>query len=117
MSSLSNQICVCTGNHDPERRVECAYAERAAQKVIAAGWRPHVDAGRRYDLLRAVLSYVDTHPEADLPLTLLEAIRRAVAPEPCIAPPGNLCTDTGCWDADRCVLPAEPSGDVEARSL
>lgn len=75
VSSLSSQICVCTGNHDPERRVECAYAERAAQKVIAAGWRPHSDAGCQHDLLRAVLSYVDTHPEADLPLTLLEAIR------------------------------------------
>jgi hypothetical protein len=23
--------------------------------------------------------------------------------EPCIAPPGNLCLDTGCWDADMCV--------------
>lgn len=78
MSSLSNQICVCTGHHDPERRVECAYAERAAQKVIAAGWRPRSDAECRHDLLRAVLSYVDTHPEADLPLTLLETIRREV---------------------------------------
>jgi hypothetical protein len=26
------------------------------------------------------------------------------APDECIAPPGNLCTDTGCWDADRCVV-------------
>lgn len=24
--------------------------------------------------------------------------------EACIAPPENLCTDTGCWDADRCVV-------------
>lgn len=23
---------------------------------------------------------------------------------PCLAPPGSLCTDTGCWDEDRCVL-------------
>jgi hypothetical protein len=25
-------------------------------------------------------------------------------PDPCIAPPGNLCLDTGCWDADRCIV-------------
>lgn len=24
--------------------------------------------------------------------------------EACAAPPGNLCTDPGCWDADRCVV-------------
>lgn len=24
--------------------------------------------------------------------------------EVCNAPPGNLCTDTGCWDMDRCVV-------------
>lgn len=35
------------------------------------------------------------------------ALSRWVCPddaESCIAPPGNLCTDTGCWDADRCVV-------------
>jgi hypothetical protein len=26
--------------------------------------------------------------------------------EPCVAPPGKLCTETGCWDADRCVVRA-----------
>jgi hypothetical protein len=25
-------------------------------------------------------------------------------PEACISPPGALCTETGCWDADRCVV-------------
>lgn len=31
---------------------------------------------------------------------------------PCVAPPGNLCTDTGCWDADRCMVssPAQATG-------
>jgi hypothetical protein len=24
----------------------------------------------------------------------------------CAAPPGNLCTETGCWDADRCIVRA-----------
>jgi hypothetical protein len=28
---------------------------------------------------------------------------RPIPPESCIAPPGNLCLDTGCWDADRCI--------------
>lgn len=32
------------------------------------------------------------------------ALREATAPELCIAPPGSLCTETGCWDADRCVV-------------
>lgn len=31
--------------------------------------------------------------------------------EPCIAPPGNLCTDTGCWDADRCIVYPVPTED------
>jgi hypothetical protein len=78
VSDLAEVICICTGNHDPHGRVECSYAERAAGKVIAAGWRPHADAGYRYDLLRAVLSYVDTHPDADLPLTLLDSIRAEI---------------------------------------
>ena len=76
---LAEAICICTGDHDPARRVECSYAERAAQKVIAAGWRPNADAESQHDLLRAVLSYVDTHSEADLPLTLLESIRAEVS--------------------------------------
>lgn len=77
-SDLAEAMCICTVSHAPSRRVECAYAERAADKVIAAGWRPHADAGHLYDLLRAVLAYVDTHPEADLPLTLLESIRAEI---------------------------------------
>jgi hypothetical protein len=38
---------------------------------------------------------------------------RVIPPDPCIAPPGNLCTDTGCWDADRCVVtrPIPPGQD------
>lgn len=83
VTKLAEAICVCTSNHDPDRRIECSYALAAAEKVVAAGWRPHADAGHRYDLLRAVLSYVDTHPDADLPLTLLEAIRT------CVLPPGS----------------------------
>jgi len=33
--------------------------------------------------------------------------------EACIAPPGNLCTDPGCWDADRCIV-ARPSARESA---
>lgn len=79
---LAETICVCTENHDPGRRIECAYAVAAAEKVTAAGWEP---PGRRLDLLRAVLSYVDSHAEADLPLTLLEEIRSETAR---LTPPG-----------------------------
>lgn len=28
----------------------------------------------------------------------------AAEPIDCVAPPGSLCTETGCWDADRCVV-------------
>lgn len=39
-------------------------------------------------------------------------------PEPCIAPLGNLCTETGCWDMDRCVVyPATPSSSDADRGL
>lgn len=71
---LAEAICICTADHNPEMRIECHYAQRAAEMVAGAGWGP--DSLRRLDLLRAVLSYVDTHVETDLPLTLLEEIRR-----------------------------------------
>lgn len=77
-AALAEAICICTANHDPNARIECRYAQNAADRVVAAGWRPHADAGLRFDLLSAVLRFVDAHPEADLPLTLLEAIRREI---------------------------------------
>lgn len=78
VTRLAQNICVCTSNHDPVRRIECAYALAAAEKVAAAGWQPpSTDADYRLRLLRAVVSFVDTNG-ADLPLTLLDSIRAEI---------------------------------------
>lgn len=36
-----------------------------------------------------------------------EALSASEPEEVCIAPPGNLCTNPGCWDADRCIVDAD----------
>lgn len=36
-------------------------------------------------------------------------------PEPCPAPPGSLCLDTGCWDMDRCVIPPGQTAENDAQ--
>lgn len=65
-------------------------------------------------------------PVEDGGTDLLAALQRSIAAakahptpptteaEECIAPPGNLCTNTGCWDADRCVVhPTPPTTDAQ----
>jgi hypothetical protein len=75
-----------------------------------------------------VQSYAD-HPEALDGDPTPVAVRRTVTTTPwtrvippaeeCIAPPGNLCTETGCWDADRCVVASviPPEDMTVARAL
>lgn len=80
---------------EQERHAETvARAERAEAAVLAG---------------LALAGRADARADADRRLVTTAALRAALpasghVPEPCIAPPGYLCTETGCWDADRCVV-------------
>lgn len=95
LAEVHHHFCAKDGTHDDacvafsEVLLRAESAERAVWSglVLADRADARVDVGRRLITTAA----------------LRAALLTSKRPESCIAPPGSLCVDTGCWDAGRCI--------------
>lgn len=87
----------------------CDLAESEARHVV--GDEVYVSVGAIRNALNGLAPEVPTCESFDCAQPVGHNQGRADVPENhaqpagCAAPPGNLCMETGCWDADRCIAP------------
>jgi hypothetical protein len=97
-----DDACVALARRDAEverriARIEAVLAEPVMSEWALRYWR---DAATRPKVAVTLEDYRDR---------IRAALLTSEHSEACHAPPGNLCTETGCWDMDRCVIRSEVS--------